>query len=707
MMNSIRSGLLGVLACGLTLLVGASVYAQSLQEVMQQRGLTENDLLAAAKTYHPSGLKDEYVVFSSGGQSGQVIVYGVPSMRILKYIAVFTPEPWQGYGYGEVESMEVLEQGNIDGREIHWGDTHHPALSETGGDYDGEYLFINDKANPRVAVIDLKTFETKQIVVNPLFKSEHGGTFVTPNTEYIIEAAQYPAPYAKEYAPLEEFREKYRGGVTYWKFNRNAELSLASKSLRRLKKEGVPTKGLKKLVYQKFEGETAFLEAIGGKIGAADAKKHREALIRHAVKQGRIMPEQSFSVEMPPYLQDISDAGKGFSYGWSVTNSINTELYIGGYGKGNTKWSNRLANEAGMSAKDTDYMHIVNWQAAEKLFKAGKFRKVNGHALITMKEMVEANALFLLPEPKSPHGADISPDGRYVIVSGKLDTHTTVYDFEKIFSLVEKKDFADIDPWGIPILDMKKAMHTQVNVGLGPLHTQYDSVKGVVYTSLYVDSMVVRWDYLKGKVLGKIPIHYNIGHLLTAEGDTVSPDGKYLVSLNKLAIDRFTQVGPLHPQNHQLIDITEGRPMQLLYDMPLPLGEPHYAQMIKADKLKPVVRFAKKSFANYVKAGKERVERNGNKVTIHSTAIRSHYSPEVIEVRVGDEITWHITNVERAQDQVHGFAVDNYNVHGSLEPGETATFKFVADKEGVFPFYCTEFCSALHLEMTGYLLVKP
>ena len=133
MMNSMRSRLLGVLACALTLIVGASVYAQSLQEVMQQRGLTENDLLAAAKIYHPSGLKDEYVFFSSGGQSGQVIVYGVPSMRILKYIAVFTPKPCQGYGYGEVESMEILEQGKIDGREIHWGDTHHPALSETGG----------------------------------------------------------------------------------------------------------------------------------------------------------------------------------------------------------------------------------------------------------------------------------------------------------------------------------------------------------------------------------------------------------------------------------------------------------------------------------------------------------------------------------------------------------------------------------------------
>jgi len=162
MLNYSRNGLLAGLMTGLVMLIGASVYGQSLQEVMQQRGLTENDLLAAAKTYHPSGQKDDYVVFSSGGQSGQVIVYGVPSMRILKYIAVFTPEPWQGYGYGEVESMEILEQGKINGKEILWGDTHHPALSETAGDYDGEYLFINDKANPRVAVIDLKTFETSR-----------------------------------------------------------------------------------------------------------------------------------------------------------------------------------------------------------------------------------------------------------------------------------------------------------------------------------------------------------------------------------------------------------------------------------------------------------------------------------------------------------------------------------------------------------------
>ncbi|MGK5094710.1 Sec-dependent nitrous-oxide reductase [Deltaproteobacteria bacterium TL4] len=642
------------------LLISTAGYSQTLQEVMKDRNLSEQDLLAAAKTYTPTGKKDEYIVFSSGGQAGQVIVYGVPSMRIIKYIAVFTPEPWQGYGYGEEESMKRFEEGMINGRKITWGDTHHPALSETAGDYDGRWVFINDKANPRVAVIDLKTFETVQIVVNPVFKSEHGSTVVTPNTEYILEAAQYPTPFEKGYVELtqENFNNKFRGGVTYWKFDRTQ----------------VKVEGSRK---EKMD------------------------------ERGRIVPEQSFTVEMPPYMQDITDAGKNISDGWSFTNSINSERYIGGYGKGNTGLQSRLANEAGMSAKDTDYMHVVNWKTAEKLFKAGTFKKVNGHAIIRLEDMIANNALFLVPEPKSPHGNDVSPDGRYIIVAGKLDTHATVYDFTKIKALIDNKDFADKDPYGIPILDLQKTIHTQVQLGLGPLHTQYDSEKGVVYTSLYVDSAVVRWNYLEGKVLSKLPINYNIGHLVAAEGDTVDPDGKYLIALNKLAIDRFQNVGPLHPQNHQLIDITAGRPMQLLYDMPLPLGEPHYAQMIKADKLDPVIRYNKEAFEHYVKAGKERIERKGNQVTIHSTVIRSHFSPEIIEVKKGDEITWHVTNVERAQDQVHGFAIDTYNIHGSIEPGETATFHFKADQEGVFPYYCTEFCSALHLEMTGYFLVKP
>jgi len=171
-----------------------------LEKVMKERGLTQQDLLAAAKTYTPSGGRDKYIVFSSGGQSGQVLVYGVPSMRILKYIGVFTPEPWQGWGYDD-DTKKILAQGNIRGKKITWGDTHHPALSETDGKYDGKWLVINDKANPRLAVIDLSDFVTKQIVVNPVFKSDHGGAFFTPNSEHILEACQYGAPLDNNYHP--------------------------------------------------------------------------------------------------------------------------------------------------------------------------------------------------------------------------------------------------------------------------------------------------------------------------------------------------------------------------------------------------------------------------------------------------------------------------------------------------------------------------
>jgi nitrous-oxide reductase len=621
----------------------ASWSAENLDAVMKRRGLTEKDVLAAAKTYVPTGKRDEFIAFSSGGQSGQVIVYGIPSMRILKYIGVFTPEPWQGYGFDD-ESKKVLAEGRIDGKDIKFGDTHHPAISETNGEYDGQFLFINDKNNPRIAVIDLKDFETKQIVVNPIMQSEHGGTFVTPNTDYVIEATQYPAPLDGSYVPLDQFNDKYRGAVTYWKFDRS---------------------------------------------------------------KGRIDPSQSFSVELPPYSQDLSDFGKGPSDGWSFTNSFCSERYVGGIEKG------RPPFEAGCSQKDTDFMHMINWKKAAELFKAGKTTKINGHAVITMATAIKEGILFLVPEPKSPHGADVSPDGKFVIVSGKLDSHTYVFSFDQMMNLIKNKDFAGKDAYGIPILDLKKSLHTQVQVGLGPLHTQYDSKPCVAYTSIYVDSQVTKWDYCEGKVLDKISIHYNIGHLMTMEGDSVKPKGHYLVALDKLAIDRFNPVGPLHPQNHQLIDIS-GDKMELLYDMPIPLGEPHYAVAISADKLKPIIRYKSgwnsrtdEQHEGKTRPGKEHVERNGNKVTVYGTEIRSHITPEIVEVNEGDEVTFIMTNLERAEDQTHGFAISGTNANLSLEPGKTASVTVHADKAGVYPYYCTEFCSALHLEMEGYLLVKP
>jgi len=621
----------------------ASATGGELEKVMKARGLTEKDIIHAAKTYNPTGGRDEFIVFSSGGQSGQVIVYGVPSMRILKYIAVFTPEPWQGYGY-DVDSLKVLRQGNIRGREINWGDTHHPGLSEKDGKYDGKWLVINDKANPRLAVIDLEDFETKQIVVNPVFKSDHGGAFFTQNSDYIIEAAQYAAPFDNNYHPIDEYKETYRGGVTMWKFDS---------------------------------------------------------------KEGRIKPKDSFTLELPPYMQDLSDAGKGASDGWGFTNSFNTEMYTGGIEVGMPPF------EAGCSRNDTDFLHVYNWKKLAQLAKnKSNYKLINGMKIISMKTAVKNNALFLIPEPKSPHGVDVSPDGEYITVCGKLDTHASVYKWSKIKALIKAKKYIGKDPYGIPILSMKDSLHGQVELGLGPLHNQYSNVDGEIYTSLYVDSQIVKWNYKTLKVLDKENVHYNVGHLCGMEGKSADPQGKYIISLNKLAIDRFQPVGPLHPQNHQLIDIS-GKTMDLLVDMPLPLGEPHQAVAIRASKLHPIVRYKMgtnsktgKQHKGKTLAGQEKIVRKGKNVFVYATLVRSHINPERITVNKGDNVTMYLTNLERAQDETHGFTVDHFNIHGSLEPGETIELNFDADIEGVFPYYCTEFCSALHLEMMGYLMVK-
>jgi nitrous-oxide reductase len=618
-------------------------------EIAVARGLTPDDINAALKTYVPSGKLDDYYLFSSGGQSGNVVVIGVPSMRILKNIAVFTPESWQGYGYGEVGTEAVLDGGNVDGTEIRMGDTHHPALSETAGDYDGQWLFINDKASARVAVIDLRDFETKQIVKDPNLISNHGSSFVPPNTEYVIQTSQYATPLGWEYAPISEYKEKYRGLITMFKFDR---------------------------------------------------------------EKGRIDMENSFSIEIPPYWQDLCDAGKLVSDGWGFCNSFNTEMATGGIESGNPPF------EAGVSQRDTDYLHIFNWKkAAEVAEQAGKTEVINGMRVIRIPTAVEEGILFLAPEPKSPHGADVTPDGKYITVAGKLDPHVTIYSFDKIIKAIEGGNWTT-DDFGIPVLDFDEVMLAQVELGLGPLHTQYDD-KGNAYTSLFLDSAVAKWslggeDPAGYKLLEKLPVQYNIGHISAAEGDTVSPDGQYLVALNKWAVDRFLPVGPLKPQNEQLLDIG-GDAMKVIYDMPMGIGEPHYAQMIKADKIKawevypetgwdPIAQ-APSEFATA--AGDERIERDGSNVTIFMTSIRSHLTPEHVNLKQGDNVTWHITNIETAPDATHGFDLGGQNLSLSIEPGETATFQFVADHDGTYAYYCTEFCSALHLEMMGYMMVAP
>jgi len=612
--------------------------------IAQARGLSEADIVAAVKTYQPTGHKDEYLMLASGGHSGQVLVIGVPSMRLLKVVAAFTPEPWQGYDYGSDEHKKLMESGRMAGHDIRWGDTHHPALSETEGDYDGQFLFINDKANPRVAVIDLRDFETKQIVTNPNMGTNHGGTFVTPNTEYVIEGAQYSVPLWSDYADVDRYQEEYRGLVTFWKFDR---------------------------------------------------------------ERGRIDESQAFSIELPPYWHDLSDAGKGPSFGWAFLNSFNTEMATGGIEDGNPPF------ESGASRNDMDYMHIIDWQKAEQVAANGQTREARGQRVITLQTAIDEGILYFVPEPKSPHGVDVTPDGRFLVVSGKLDPHVTVFSWEKIQQAIASGQFAGTDPYGVPILDFASVIEGQLEVGLGPLHTQFDD-KGNAYTSIFLDTQVTKWSLDPLQVIDKIDVHYNVGHLAAAEGDTRSPDGKYLVAMDKWSIDRFNDVGPLLPQNFQLIDIS-GDKMQLLYDMPIGIGEPHYAQIIKADKLHPFEIYPQIGYSpstmaaseDAVQGGEERIVRSGNRVDVYMTAIRSHFNPEYIRVREGDNVTIHITSLEQAHDATHGFGISKYNVNLSLEPGESQTVSFVADEPGVYPYYCTEFCSALHLEMTGYLLVEP
>jgi len=613
-----------------------------LLNLMSARGLSEADVSAALKTYTPTGGRDDYLLFASGGHSGQVMVIGVPSMRILKVIGVFTPEPWQGYGYGD-QTNALLASGDR-GTPLRWADTHHPALSETKGDYDGEYLFINDKANARVAVISLKDFVTQQIVTSRLIESDHGATFVTPNTEYVVEPSQYPAPLGGGYAPIEQFNEKYRGAVIFWKFDR---------------------------------------------------------------EKGRIVEAQSWAMELPPYMQDLTDAGKLASDGWVFINSFNTERAWGGTLEGNPPM------ESGASQNDMDYLHIINWRSAEKVVAAGKTERIAGMRVIRLQTAIDEGLLYFVPEPKSPHGVDVTPDGKEMVVSGKLDTHATVYSWAKVKAQIDAENFVGKDPYGVPILSFEDSIRGQAEIGLGPLHTQYDN-KGFAYTSVFLESKVAKWRLSDLQVVEKIPVHYNVGHLVAAEGDTVSPDGGYVVAMNKWAIDRFNNVGPLLPQNFQLID-TSGEEMQLLYDMPIPIGEPHYAQMIRADKLNSIEVYTPigvdplthKVSENAVQAGQERIERRADGVHVYMTAVRSHFTPDIVRVKEGEHVHLHLTNVEQAKDATHGFAIGSKNINVSIEPGEHADLHFIAGKPGVYPLYCTEFCSALHLEMAGYLLVEP
>jgi nitrous-oxide reductase len=611
----------GAIAAALLAGVGALSYcAPSAPKGGKKAAATASDIqVAAMKTYVAPGDLDEFYMFSSGGHSGQVFVYGIPSMRHLTTIPVFTPYPGTGYGFDD-DTKKMLGG-------LRWGDAHHPALSETNGDYDGRWLFINEM-NGRIARIDLRDFKTKEIFgPAPNISGNHGSSFVTPNTEYALMSSRFSIPVPKgTYAPIEKYATEYKG------------------------------------------------IAAGIKI---DPKTGGMSL--------------GWEVLLPPFDWDLGDAGKGPSDGWFFLTCYNAERATG-----------KL--EVTASQRDRDYIVAINWREAEKAAKEGKGDMVGGVKVLDPKKI--PGIAYLMPCGKSPHGVDVSPDGKWIIGSGKLQGVTTAFNFEKVMTAIRNKDYTG-DEDGIPVLKYESIKDAEVAVGLGPLHTQFGP-DGYAYTSLFVDSAIAKWKLGTWEVVDKVPMSYSIGHLAAAEGDTMHPKGKYLVGLNKLSHGRHLSVGPSQPESSQLVDITEEK-MKLLYDA-FTEPEPHYAQIIKADKLHPIEIYPKEenkhplAIWDVKDAGPVR---QGDKVVVKTVVVRSTITPTSVEVKQGDTVTFAITNIEQTTDELHGFGLLDYDLNLVIDPGETKTVTFKADKPGVFPYYCTNFCSALHQEMQGYLIVKP
>jgi nitrous-oxide reductase len=605
---------------------------------------------AAAKAYVAPGKYDEFYNFISGGFSGQMSVYGLPSGRLLRVIPVFSVDPEKGWGYSEeTKPMLTTSHGFVP-----WDDLHHTELSQTNGEIDGRWIFGNANNTPRVARIDLATFRTAEIIELPNSGGNHSSPFITENTEYVIAGTRFSVP-----------PDDADGDIPINTYKKN------------------------------FKGHISFIS-----VGKEDGKM-----------------DIAFQLECPGVNFDLSHSGKGKSHGWFFFSCYNTEQ------------ANTLL-EVNASQRDKDFIMAVNWKKAEEYVKAGKGKKQavkyahnvyneKTHTatsefkteIIVLDTKEFADICYFIPCPKSPHGCDVDPTGEYIVGSGKLAALIPVFSFDKIQKAIADKAFEG-DFEGIPVIKYEAALYGEVKKpGLGPLHTEFDG-KGNAFTSMFVSSEVVKWNIKDLKVVDRVPTYYSVGHLCVPGGDSRKPNPKYMIAYNKITKDRYLPTGPELAQSAQLFDIS-GEKMQLILDFPT-IGEPHYAQAVSADLIKNnSLKFFKidENTHPYVSKGEgtTKVIREGKTVHVYMTAIRSHLAPDNIEgIRMGDEVYFHITNLEQDWDVPHGFAIKGaLNAELLIMPGETQTLKWVPDRVGISPMYCTDFCSALHQEMSGYVRVSP
>jgi nitrous-oxide reductase len=628
-----------------TIIQGCAGYRSASEETPTPVSIPNNS--RASEVYVEPGEHDEFYAFISGGFSGDLNVYGLPSGRLFRQIPVFSLDPGKGYGFNE-ETKPLLATSF---GQIPWGDLLHPNLSQTKGKIDGRWIFCNENNTPRIARIDLNTFETVETIEIPNSAGNHSSSYLTENTEYVVAGTRFSVPVPQKDMPIKDYKGNFKGAISFLAVNQET-------------------------------GEMAV----------------------------------DFQVIMPGFAYEMANAGRGKSHGWFFFSTYNTE-------------EAHTLMEVNASQNDKDFVAAINWEKAKEYIAQGKFKTMPTHYAHNIydkrKQMATTKwidsvryidpaecpgVVYLLPMSKSPHGCEVDPTGEYIVGSGKLSADVSVFSFTKMKAAIKSKKFEG-DAYGIPILNHESVLAGKVSAGgLGPMHTQFDG-GGNAYTSYFITSEIVKWKLGTWEILDRKPTFYSTGQLMIPGGNSSRPFAKYCLAMNKITKDRYLPTGPEVAHSAQLFDI-RGDKMRLLLDFPT-LGEAHSAAGCPAKIISPgqtkIYRLGENDHPYATKSENDvKVVRVGNIVHIYMTTIRSHFAPDNIEgIKVGDKVFIHVTNIEQDYDVPHGFAIigaNNAELH--IMPGQTETLLWEPKKPGVWPFYCTDFCSALHQEMQGYIRVS-